>query len=96
MFEFHNGRLNGIGGETSLKDRQRAKLTMNLQETENGHISSVEIVLLVPNRPDATLLELEQAARRQAQAILTESLAELERSSIADWTAAEWARREVR
>lgn len=84
MFEFESASFNGIGGDTNIRDQQWASLEIRLKDTDNGHISGVEIKLLVPRRPDATLHELEQSAERQAKAILTEALAQLSLSSISD------------
>jgi hypothetical protein len=92
LFEFESGSLSDIGGATNMRDQQWAKVTINLKDTENGHISSAEIRLLVPKRPDATLLELEQSARSMAISILKEALSLAEQSSIAEWTEKEWAK----
>lgn len=95
MFEFESASFHDIGGDTNIRDQQWASLEIRLKDTGNGHVSGVEIKLLVPRYPDATLHELEQAAERQAKAILTEALALLGQSSISDWRAKDWAQRDA-
>jgi hypothetical protein len=82
--------LEKIGKKCGLRDHQWAELTLRLTETENDHNPSVSIDVLVPMRPDATMCELEEAARTQAQAMLSASLGLLQGSSVAELRSREY------
>jgi hypothetical protein len=91
MLEFEAIDLNAIGGKTNLQDRQWANLALRFQDTETDHRRVVELNVMVPKRPDATIRELEEAARSDAQATLAAALQVLQGSSVAELTAREFA-----
>ena len=79
--------LNKIGGVCALADHQWASLELILRDTENDHGRPVDIGVLVPKRPEATLRELEEAARSEAIAILEAALGLLKESTVAELAA---------
>jgi len=91
MLKFERIELDGIGRKTNFEDRQWANLELSLQDTETDHMRVVGLNVMVPKRPDATLRELEEAARSEGIAILEVALQVLRQSTVAELMAQEFA-----
>jgi hypothetical protein len=82
MLQFETVQFSGIGGGTSLKDRQWGALTLIFNDTDTDHRRVIEVNTLLPRSPDVTLGELEDAAREDVLATLRAALAALEKSTV--------------
>jgi len=84
MLRLESVDLDRIGGRTNSRHQQWANLEITLEETETGRMHGVDVRVIVPKRPDATMSELEEAARTGALAILEAALGSLKESNLAE------------
>lgn len=95
MLEFQALEFVGIGGKSSLRDRQGGTLILEFRDNENDHTKRVEMHVLLPKGPGVTMTELEEAARNEAKAILGASLDLLQGSSVAELLTREYQQEEA-
>ena len=89
MLKFKRIGLDEIGAQTALKDRQWGNLTIILEDTETDHMRAIELNVMLPKRPDATMSELEEVARTEGITTLEAALELLRESSLAELAARE-------
>ena len=89
MLKFKRIGLDEIGAQTARKDRQWGNLTIILEDTETDHMRAIELGVMLPKRPDATMRELEEVARSEGIASLEAALDLLRGSSFAELAARE-------
>jgi hypothetical protein len=82
MLEPQSVRLLGIGGQAADRSKQWGTLEVRLKDTELDHTYQVDLKLLVPKRPDATLMEMQEVARASAVLVLRQAADLLERETI--------------
>ena len=91
MLEFKSAHLNGIGGQTSVRDRQWGTLVIRFEDSETEQMRAVELNVLLPKNHEITMRELEEAARKEGIATLSAALQLLQESSLAELEAREKA-----
>lgn len=71
-----------VGGQSAISDQQWANLEVVFKDTDVDHSYTTTLRILVPKRPDATLRELQDAARKAAIPLLREAADLLERETL--------------
>jgi uncharacterized membrane-anchored protein len=82
--KIEGGRLDRIGGQCNAPDAQWATLSVYLANADNDHSYTATAEILVPKRADATLLELQETARKEAVLLFRKAADALEAQSVAD------------
>jgi len=82
--QFKRARLERIGGPMAVADKQWATLSIGFLNDDLDHFQDVEIRVAVPKKPDATLSQIEDAARESALEVLKAAVVTLSGESIAE------------
>lgn len=84
MLTLYEAQLSGIGAPTNDPTQQWASLSLGFREGDCGPILRAVLNMVVPKRPDATMIELQETARSSAIDILEVSLQTLREFSVAE------------